>query len=51
MSINSVDSVECQEPEEELTFLEKVGLRFNFNDFKENLTKPLFSEVVNLIRK
>ena len=50
MSIESVDSVAYQEPEEELTFLEKVGMRVDLQA-KENLKKPLFSEVANLIRK
>lgn len=50
LSIESIDSVPCKEPEEELTFLEKVGLRLDLQ-LKENFKKPLFSEVSNLIRK
>lgn len=51
LSVDSIDSIPCKEPEEEHTFLEKVGMRFNFQDVKENQKKPLFSEVTNLLRK
>ena len=51
MSVKSIDSVAYLEPEEDHTFLEKIGMRFNFQEVKENPKEPLFSEVANIIRK